>query len=51
MAEEDLDRRMDQILNELRNTLLGVQILMAGLVAIPFSQRFATVGALPRTPT
>lgn len=41
-ADEDelVDRRVGQLLNDLRNTLLGVQILLAGLVTVAFTPAF-----------
>lgn len=41
--EERLNRELDQLLNELRVAMPGVQILFAFLLAIPFQQRFAQV--------
>lgn len=41
--EERLNRELDQLLNELRVAMPGVQILFAFLLAVPFQQRFAHV--------
>jgi hypothetical protein len=41
--QEDLDRELIELLNELRVALPGVQVLFAFLLAVPFSQRFDTV--------
>jgi hypothetical protein len=41
--QEDLDRELIELLNELRVALPGVQVLFAFLLAVPFSQRFNTV--------
>src|SRR5215213_3153007 len=46
MAEDDkerLDRELIELLNELRVTLPGVQVLFAFLLTVPFSQRFIQV--------
>jgi hypothetical protein len=43
--EERLNRQLDQLLNELRVAMPGVQVLFAFLLAVPFQQRFATVTA------
>jgi hypothetical protein len=40
---ERLDRQLDQLLQELRVAMPGVQVLFAFLLAVPFQQRFATV--------
>ena len=40
---ERLDRNLDQLLQELRIALPGVQVLFAFLLAVPFQQRFSTV--------
>ena len=40
---ERLDRQLDQLLNELRVAMPGVQVLFAFLLAVPFQQRFAQV--------
>jgi len=41
--EERLNRELDQLLNELRVAMPGVQVLFAFLLAVPFQQRFADV--------
>ena len=41
--QEDLDRELIELLNELRVALPGVQVLFAFLLAVPFSQRFTRV--------
>ena len=50
MADDDqqtdqakLDRRLDQLLGELRVAMPGVQVLFAFLLAVPFQQRFTSV--------
>jgi hypothetical protein len=40
---ERLDRQLNQLLNELRVAMPGVQVLFAFLLAVPFQQRFAEV--------
>ena len=47
--EEKRDRQMMELLNELRVALPGVQFLLAFLLTVPFSQRFADVTALDKT--
>ncbi|MDQ3876544.1 MAG: DUF6328 family protein [Actinomycetota bacterium] len=42
-SEEDLDRELIELLNELRVALPGVQVLFAFLLTVPFTQRFARV--------
>jgi len=42
-VEERLNRQLDQLLNELRVAMPGVQVLFAFLLAVPFQQRFAEV--------
>jgi hypothetical protein len=42
-TDDDLDRELIELLNELRVALPGVQVLFAFLLAVPFSQRFARV--------
>ena len=37
---ERLDRQLNQLLNELRVAMPGVQVLFAFLLAVPFQQRF-----------
>jgi hypothetical protein len=39
--EEQLNRQLDQLLQELRVAMPGVQLLFAFLLAVPFNQRFA----------
>ncbi len=41
--DERLDRELDQLLQELRVAMPGVQVLFAFLLAVPFQQRFAQV--------
>lgn len=51
VAEDDperLDRELIELLNELRVTLPGVQVLFAFLLIVPFSQRFAQVNDLQK---
>jgi phosphatidylserine synthase len=52
VPEEDdegrLDRELIELLNELRVTLPGVQVLFAFLLIVPFSQRFAQVNDLQK---
>jgi hypothetical protein len=43
-----LDRELNQLLQELRVAMPGVQVLFAFLLAVPFQQRFAQVDALQR---
>jgi Family of unknown function (DUF6328) len=40
---ERLDRQLNQLLNELRVAMPGVQVLFAFLLAVPFQQRFVEV--------
>jgi hypothetical protein len=40
---ERLDRQLEQLLQELRVAMPGVQVLFAFLLAVPFQQRFAMV--------
>jgi hypothetical protein len=40
---ERLDRQLDQLLQEVRVAMPGVQVLFAFLLAVPFQQRFAQV--------
>jgi heme O synthase-like polyprenyltransferase len=42
-SEEDLDRELIELLNELRVALPGVQVLFAFLLTVPFTQRFGRV--------
>jgi O-antigen/teichoic acid export membrane protein len=46
--KERLNRNLDQLLQELRVVLPGVQVLFAFLLAVPFSSRFAKVDAFER---
>src|SRR4051812_10346238 len=52
MSEETekqrLNRNLDQLLQELRVALPGVQVLFAFLLAVPFSQRFREVTGAER---
>ncbi len=41
--QERLDRELDQLLNELRVAMPGVQVLFAFMLAVPFQQRFVAV--------
>jgi hypothetical protein len=41
--DERLNRQLDQLLQELRVAMPGVQVLFAFLLAVPFQQRFAQV--------
>ncbi len=45
---ERLDRELDQLLQELRVAMPGVQVLFAFLLAVPFQQRFAIVSEFQR---
>jgi peptidoglycan/LPS O-acetylase OafA/YrhL len=45
-SKEDLDRELIELLNELRVTLPGVQVLFAFLLIAPFSQRFVLINDL-----
>ena len=47
--QEQLNRRWQELLNELRVALPGVQVLFAFLLAVPFQQRFASIDAFQRT--
>jgi amino acid transporter len=44
-----LDRELNELLQELRVTLPGVQVLFAFLFTVPFSQRFAQLTDTQRT--
>jgi hypothetical protein len=46
--ESRLDRELIELLNELRVTLPGVQVLFAFLLIAPFSQRFEQVNDLQK---
>ena len=47
-SKEDLDRELIELLNELRVTLPGVQVLFAFLLIAPFSQRFDDINDLQK---
>ncbi len=47
-SKEDLDRELIELLNELRVTLPGVQVLFAFLLVAPFSQRFDGINDLQK---
>jgi hypothetical protein len=47
--QERLDRQLDQLLNELRVAMPGVQVLFAFLLAVPFQQRFGQVTDFQKT--
>ena len=47
--EQRLNRELDQLLNELRVAMPGVQVLFAFLLAVPFQQRFTQVSDFQRT--
>jgi hypothetical protein len=47
--QERLNRELDQLLNELRVAMPGVQVLFAFLLAVPFQQRFGQVTDFQRT--
>jgi hypothetical protein len=46
--KEDLDRELEELLQELRVALPGVQILFAFLLAVPFQNRFTEIGQLDK---
>ncbi len=46
--EERLDRELEELLQELRIALPGVQILFAFLLVVPFNNRFAETDDLER---
>jgi len=46
--EEQQDRELIELLNELRVALPGVQVLFAFLLGVPFTQRFAQVTELQK---
>lgn len=46
---ERRDRQLDQLLQELRVAMPGVQVLFAFLLAVPFQQRFGTATDFQRT--
>lgn len=45
---ERLDRNLDELLQELRVVQMGVQVLFAFLLTVPFSARFGDVGVEDR---
>ena len=47
--EERLDRNLQELLQELRVALPGVQVLFAFLLVVPFSQGFADITNFQRT--
>jgi hypothetical protein len=47
--QERLNRELDQLLNELRVAMPGVQVLFAFLLAVPFQQRFGQVTEFQRS--
>jgi len=47
-SSEDLDRELIELLNELRVTLPGVQVLFAFLLIAPFSQQFERINDLQK---
>lgn len=47
-SKEDLDRELIELLNELRVTLPGVQVLFAFLLIAPFSQQFDRINDLQK---
>jgi hypothetical protein len=44
-----LDRELNELLQELRVALPGVQVLFAFLLTIPFAQRFTTISGAQKT--
>jgi hypothetical protein len=46
--DQRLNRNLDQVLQELRLVLPGVQVLFAFLLAVPFSSRFGDVDVFER---
>jgi len=46
--DQQLDRELIELLNELRVALPGVQVLFAFLLILPFQQRFERLGELDR---
>ena len=46
--DERLNRQLDQLLQELRVAMPGIQVLFAFLLAVPFQQRFAQVSDFQR---
>ena len=49
--EERLNRNLDQLLQELRVALPGVQVLFAFLLVVPFNARFGELTARSATST
>jgi CHASE2 domain-containing sensor protein len=47
-SKDDLDRELIELLNELRVTLPGVQVLFAFLLIAPFSQQFERINDLQK---
>ncbi len=47
-SKQDLDRELIELLNELRVTLPGVQVLFAFLLIVPFSQQFEKINDLQK---
>src|ERR687894_1738845 len=47
-TEERADRNMNELLQELRVALPGVQVLFAFLLTVPFAQRFADVSSFQK---
>ena len=47
-SKEDLDRELIELLNELRVTLPGVQVLFGFLLIAPFSQQFDRINDLQK---
>jgi hypothetical protein len=46
--QEQLNRQLTELLNELRVAMPGVQVLFAFLLAVPFQQRFEMVNSFQR---
>ena len=46
--KDRVDRELIELLNELRVTLPGVQVLFAFLLILPFQQKFSSVGDVDR---
>lgn len=52
MSDDDggrLDRELDELLQELRVLLPGIQVLFAFLLAVPFAQRFRVISDFEET--
>jgi hypothetical protein len=47
-SEEDLNRELIELLNELRVALPGVQVLFAFLLTLPFTNRFSRITRFER---